>query len=112
MGELIQSFVTLSCDGPGCDKTVTFLQTQEEAQKAFQENVWLNSARTVLTIDQRKLTFCSDSCEAKSVATGVHNKQVLEVPKGNNAVELAAQAAARAKQGVDAIRKGAPITIS
>ena len=112
MGELVQSFVTLTCDGPECDKTVTFLQTQEAAQKAFQDNVWLNSARTILTIDQRKLTYCSDTCEAKGLALGIHNKQVLEVPKGSNAVELAAQAAARARQGGEALKKGAPITIS
>lgn len=112
MSTIITSFVTMSCDNPECGKTVTFPQTQEGEQQAFQDNVWLNSLRFVQTVDQRKLTYCSDECEAKGIANGVHNKKVIVAPQAPNAVQLAAEAAARAQQATQALKQGGPVTLS
>ena len=111
MGEITNTFVTVSCDGPDCGKTATFASDQESAKQAFNENAWMNSIRTIITIDQRKFVYCSDECEAKSVGIGVHNKKVLVEPTGPNAAALAAQAAARAQQATAALKSGGPVTL-
>ena len=112
MSTIVSSFVTMTCDNPECGKTVTFPQTQEGEQQAFQENVWLNSIRFIQTVDQRKITYCSDECEAKGIASGSHNKKVIVTPQGPNAAELAAQAAQRAQQATQALKSGGPVTLS
>lgn len=106
MSEIVTSYVTVSCDGSGCDKTITFLHTQESAKQAFADNVWLNATRTVKTMDGRTFIYCSDECEAKGVGTGAHNKQVIVQPQSPNAAELEAQAAARAAQATKALKTG------
>ena len=112
MSTVISSFVTLSCDGPECTKTTTFPQTEQGEQEAVQSNPWMNSVRFTQTPDQRKFTYCSDECEIKATATGVHNKKILVAPQGPNAVELAAQAALRAQQATQALKAGGPVTLS
>ncbi len=112
MGEITTQFVTISCDGPECGKTVTFSSDQESIKQVFQENAWMNSIRTIVTIDQRKFVYCSDECEAKSVGTGAHNKKVIVEATGPNASALAAQAAARASQATAALKAGSPVSLS
>lgn len=112
MSTVISSFVTINCDGLGCDKTVTFPQTEEGEKEAVQSSPWMNSLRFVQTPDSRKFTYCSDECEAKAAGAGVHNKKVLIAPQGPNTVDLAAQAAARAAQATQALKSGGPVTLS
>lgn len=111
MGETIISFVTVSCDGPGCDKTATFPNTEQDGKEAFQNNPWMHSIRTVQTVDGRKFVYCSDECIAKAVGTGILNKQTIVKPQAPNAVQLAAQAAARAQQATQALKSGGPVTL-
>lgn len=106
MSEVVSSYVTVSCDGPECDKTVTFLQTQEDAKKAFADNTWMNSIRSIQTVDGQKFVYCSDECEIKAAGQGVHNKKQIVVPQAPNAIDLAAQAAARAQQATQALKTG------
>lgn len=112
MSTVISSFVTVSCDGLECGKTITFPQTEQGEQEAFQSSPWMNSLRTIQTVDNRKFVYCSDECEAKAVGLGTHNKKVLVAPQGPNAVDLAAQAAARAAQATQALKAGGPVTLS
>ena len=112
LSEVISSFATVTCDNSECGKTVTFPQTQEGLQEAFQSNPWMNSIRNVMSIDQRKFIYCSDECEAKGLATGVHNKKVIITPTGPNAAQLAAEAALRAQQATQALKSGGPVTLS
>jgi hypothetical protein len=114
LSTIINSFITITCDGP-CLKTITFPQTQEGEQEALQANPWLNTLRFVQTSDNRKFSYCSDECEAKGLGTGQHNK--LEPKKivqagGQQAVEMAAQAAARSRQATEALRQGSPVELS
>lgn len=106
MGEIKSTFITLACDGQDCPHTITFEQSQETVKQVFQENVWMNSIRTVITIDQRQFMYCSDECEAKAIGIGTHNKKVIVEATGPNAASLAAQAAARAQQATAALKSG------
>ncbi len=60
---------TIKCDGPGCDKTVTF---DLKDVKAIQAIEWLKSVRVVQTGDNRAFAYCSDVCEVKGVTSGEH----------------------------------------
>ncbi len=102
------SFVTISCDGPECDKTATFAANDEANQQAQRDNPWLLSHRAVQTPDRRNLSYCSDECEAKAVATGAHNKLEKRIIPGANAqsVDLAAQAAEHARKATEALKQG------
>ena len=114
MSSLQTSFITVACDGPNCNKSVTFQATAEGKNKAEQENPWLvTTMRAVATVDQRQLNYCSDACEAESIATGNHNKlESKRILLGNaQQAELAAQAAAQAARAQAAIKSGQPITI-
>jgi hypothetical protein len=106
LSEVISNYVTITCDATGCDKTVTFLGTDDGGKKVVQENPWMNSLRTVQTISGRKFIYCSDECEAKGVGAGSHNQQVIVTPQAGNAVDLAAQAAERARQATEALKTG------
>jgi hypothetical protein len=112
MATVISSFVTLSCDGPDCEKTVTFPQTPEGENDARQSNPWINALRFVQTPDQRKFTYCSDECEIRSTGQGHHNPKTIVAAQGPNAVDLAAQAALRAQQATQALKAGGPVTLS
>ena len=106
MSEITTSFVTISCDAPECSNTVTFPQTEEGGKTAFAENAWMHSLRIVSPVDQRKFIYCSDTCEAKGLATGVHNKQVIVPAQAPNSVDLAARAAERARAATEALKSG------
>lgn len=112
MPEIVVSYNTVTCDGPTCDKSVTFIQTQEGVAAAFQDNPWMNSIRSIQAVDQRKFVYCSDECEIKGTATGAHNKKVIVTPTGPNDTALAAQAAERARQATEAIKAGGKVTLS
>jgi hypothetical protein len=112
LSEVKNSFITITCDGPACDKTVTFAETQEGFNEALQSNTWMNCIRVIGTPDQRKFVYCSDECEVKATATGVHNKKLLVTPQGPNAAQLAAEAALRAQQATQALKSGGPVTLS
>jgi hypothetical protein len=105
----IQStFVTISCDGPDCDKTVTFPATEQGQAEAFEDNPWLRTLRGVGTPDKRQLSYCSDECEAKGIGSGSHNKlERKRIVTGNQVdVNLAARAAEQARQATEQLRQG------
>lgn len=106
MSTVNTTFVTISCDSEGCANTATFPGNEEGEKQAFADNQWMNSLRFVNTVDQRKYVYCSDTCEAKALATGVHNKRVIVPAAGPNDAALAAQAAHRAAVATEALKSG------
>ena len=107
------SFVTISCDGPECNKTVTFPATEQGQAEALADNPWLNTQRALQTSDRRNFTYCSDVCEAKAIETGVHNKLEKRIVEANaTAMNLAARAAQQAQQATQALKQGAGVTIT
>lgn len=106
MSIVIQSFVTVTCDTIGCNKAATFPQTPEGEQEALQAIPWITTLRFVQTADQKKFVYCSDECEAKAAGLGLHNKTVLVAAQGPNSIELAAQAAERAKKATELLKQG------
>jgi hypothetical protein len=71
----------------------------------------MQSLRFVQTPDGRKFTYCSDECEIKATGNGTHNKPII-VPAGKQSdVNLAAQAAERARQATEAIKAGGKVTL-
>ena len=115
MSTVQSTFVTISCDGPGCGKTVTFPATEQGKTEAVEDYPWLLTLRGVGTPDQRTLNYCSDTCEANGLATGVHNKpdrkRVIQSGTPGD-VKLAAIAAEQAKQANKALHDGGPVTLS
>lgn len=114
MSTVQSAFITITCDGPGCPKTVTFPATEQGKVEAFQDYPWLSTLRGVGTPDQRQLSYCSDECEAKGLANGSHNKieRKRVIQSGNQAeVNLAAQAAQQAREANEALHKGGPVTL-
>lgn len=111
--EIQITYVTVSCDAEGCDKIVTFPNDSKEAgMKVVQDNPWMNSLRTVQTIDGRKFVYCSDTCTAVALGAGVFNKPLIEIPTTPNAAKLAAEAEARARQATQQLKTGGPVTLS
>jgi hypothetical protein len=109
------AFITITCDGPGCEKSVTFAATQQGQGEAINDNPWMNSLRSVLLPDERRFSYCSDECEVKSTSLGKHNKveRTLVTPSGNQAqIEMLAKAAAQAKLAEEAMKKGQGIQIT
>lgn len=99
---------TITCDGPGCDKTVRFEITDV---KAIQEIEWLKGLRVVHSGDNRQLAYCSDVCEVKGVTTGEHNlKEKPTAPTVVPATEGDVKAAAAQAQGeartIEALKTG------
>jgi hypothetical protein len=111
LGTIVTSFVTISCDTPSCDKTITFPQTEQGEKETIAANPWMNSIRFANTLDGRKFTYCSDECEAKAVGFGQHNKKVIVPPTGANTVDLAAQAQEAARKATEELKKG-PVTLA
>lgn len=109
---------TVSCEGPDCPKTVTFLATDEQVELAKPENSWvLKTARTVVNLvpapgQQKPIPrlYCSDECEVKAAATGVHNvpepKRIVTEPASAQAVAAAAAAAQRAQAATEVLKSG------
>lgn len=114
MSTIQSTFITVSCDGPGCDKSVTFPATEQGQAEANQTSPWLNSLRIVQTQDKRQLNYCSDECEANAVGAGTHNKIEKRLISSANQqhVDLAAKAAEQARQATQALRQGTPVTLS
>lgn len=100
------TFITISCDAPGCEKTATFAATDQDVRQAEVDHPWLTSIRNIGTVDKRQFTYCSDECEIKSVAAGAHNKQTIVSATNQAQVDLAARAAAQARQATDALKTG------
>ena len=100
------NYVTFTCNGPDCDKTVTFEANQEAANAAKEQNPWMNSHRRVITPDGRELSYCSDDCEIKNAGLGAHNKKQIITGATPTTVNLAAQAAERARQANQALHTG------
>jgi hypothetical protein len=117
-------YTTIACEGPECVKAVTFLAAEEQQELSKPENSWvLKTARVVTNLapppGQQKpqpRLFCSDVCEAKSVATGAHNvpepKRIIGNVASAAQVQQAADAAAKAAQATEALKAGSPVTLS
>lgn len=111
-------YATVTCDGPECQKTVTYLASDEQAELAKPENAWvLKTARIVQNLipapGQQKpqaRMFCSDECEIKSAATGAHNvpepKRIIAGAASAEHVAAAAAAAKMAQQATEQIKAG------
>lgn len=116
MSILDAQFRTVTCNGTGCDKTVTF--NQKDSQNVVNDNPWLQSVRVIQTADGRNLCYCSDVCEVNNVSSGAHNppqaKKIIEMPTaGSDAVvRAAALAAAQAEEATRALKAGTPVTLS
>jgi len=112
MTTVITPFVTIKCDGPNCNKEVTFEQTQEAQAEAQKEATWLTTMRFVSTLDNRKLGYCSDTCEIEAAGIGTHNvKAARRIITGDDQkVQEAAIAAANAAKAQTALRAGLPVS--
>lgn len=118
MGINAVSYETITCNGPECPRTVTYETSQAGAVFAQEENAWVKTARLVQPLLQNpqnpnKLVFlyCSDECEVKGTALGVHNlpepKRIIAGPQVNaEQVAAAAAAAKRAEEATAALKSG------
>jgi hypothetical protein len=112
---------TIKCDAPGCDKELTFAQSQ--TPEFVKNNPWLRSVRIVQgiftenpQIPNKVFVYCSDTCEVNGTGTGKHNpieKKLVEMPTGEAlaAVRAAAQAAEATRVGDQALREGKGINV-
>ncbi len=108
MSTIQTAFITVTCDGPGCDKNATFEASPAGEHDAIQANTWLKNVRHVAPTGavingqqvNRKYTYCSDVCEAKAIETGAHNQleQKRIVPATQQQAAQVAAAAAQAAQ--------------
>jgi hypothetical protein len=64
------TFRTITCDAPGCDKTVTFEMNSDETD-IVEQHPWLHTARLVQAAG-RNFVYCSDSCEVAAISDGAH----------------------------------------
>jgi hypothetical protein len=116
MGVVQTVLNTITCNGPGCDKVITYAQAKEKETFELPENVWLMGLRTIQTLDQRKFSYCSDTCELKGVESGQHNKPEPKKIISNVAtpaqIQQAADAAKAAEAATIAIKAGQPVTLS
>lgn len=118
-------YSTVTCEGPKCGKTVTYLAAEEQQELAKPENAWvLKTARVVTNLaaapgQQKPIPhlYCSDVCEIETAALGVHNvpepKRIVSEPATASQVAQAAAAAHRAKLATEALKAGTggPVTI-
>ena len=118
------NYVTFSCNGPGCAKTMTFEATPQGQALALTnpDNAWLRTSRRVLSLlplpgQQQPLEFlyCSDICEVQAVGTGAHNlpepKRIVEAASNPASVALAAEAAKRVSEATTALKAGSGVTL-
>lgn len=97
---------TIKCDGPECNKVVSYPTDQQAATFQNPANVWLKSLRMVQTLDQRKFSYCSDVCEIMAAKSGQHNppqpKAIIEnaTAADVNAAAAAADAAAESDKNL------------
>lgn len=123
MGQVNTVYITLTCEGPGCDKTITYLATKEQEELAKAENSWvLKTARRVLNLipapGQQKPAehlFCGDVCTIKAAESGVLNvpepKRIIEGAASAQAVAQAAAAAKAAEEATRQMKAGQPVTL-
>jgi hypothetical protein len=122
MGIVNANFVTLTCNGPECNKTVTFEAQQQQQVFAKEENAWVRSARVISRLlpepgQQQPVSFlfCSDECDIKHAATGARNlpepKRIIEGVANSAQVQAAAEAAKRAEQATADLKAGKPATV-
>lgn len=111
MATVQTTVISITCDGTGCDKNITFLATQEAQQTALRENPWLENLRTIQSASGQKYTYCSDTCEADGIAKQKHSKPSI-IQAGNTAqVAAAAKAQELAKQATQAAKQGSGIEL-
>jgi hypothetical protein len=106
------SYKTISCNGPNCDKTVTFEAGKE--QEVANETLWFKTIRLVQTAQGRNLCYCSDQCELENIAAGAHNpeeRKKIALPEGANAIDVAARQAQEAEKATKALKSGAGVTL-
>ncbi len=100
---------TIKCDGPECNKNITFKRAEEKQTFDSPANIWLKSIRLIQTIDQRNFVYCSDVCEIMGTKGGQHNmpepKQIIEAANPA-AVKAAAAAADAVKASDENLKKG------
>ena len=117
MSTVIVQYVTLTCDSPECQNTVTFEQTEQAQKEAVNDNPWMNGLRFVNLPNGVKLGYCSDKCEAEGIKIGAHNVPVpteqQKIQVGNAAqIALAAKAAEQARKATEAIKAGQKVQLS
>jgi hypothetical protein len=117
-------YTTISCEGPNCKKTVTFLAANEQEELSKPENSWVSkTARSVVNLvpppgQQKPIPhlYCSDVCEIEATGTGVHNvpepKRIIGNVASAAQVQQAADAAEKARQATEALKTGQPVTLS
>jgi hypothetical protein len=97
----ISNVRTLKCDGPECNKSLSFDITQQKETFDNPANAWLKAIRVVQTIDQREFVYCNDVCEIMGAKSGQHNlPQAKAIIDSANTAQIQAAAAA-----ADAARK-------
>jgi len=107
----LTSFATIKCDGPGCPNTVTFEQTQDGEREALLNNPWLENLRSVATSDGKgKFGYCSDTCEAKALGEGKHNKSRI-ITGSDAAAAQAAREQLLARQATSSLKQGTGVTL-
>jgi len=110
MSILDSTYRTVSCNGPGCDKTATFEQRQDNqgAVAATETHPWLKTVR-IVSASGHNFVYCSDACELANVGLGAHNpeerKQIV-VPQGANTIAHAAAAAKAAEEATVKLKSG------
>jgi hypothetical protein len=107
-------FVTISCDGPSCDKTVTFEEAKQ--QETIEANPWIKTLRLIQrTSDGRNFSYHSDECELAAVAEGRHNpepeKKIISTPVNSNLIAQAAEAARLKEEATRKLKDGQPVTL-
>lgn len=107
MSILDQQFRTITCNGPGCEKTITY--SMADAKTTVEANPWLKSVRLVSVEGKQPFVYCSDSCEVGGVTTGQHNPVEAKptiVPGNTASIQQAAAAAAAAAQATRELKQG------
>lgn len=116
MSVIDTQFRTITCNGPKCDKTVTYDVKQANETIADEKNAWLHAVRFTSTSDGRNFAYCSDTCELEGIGTGIHNKpetkKIVDAPATPAAVAAAAAAAKQAEDATKALKAGGKVTIS
>ena len=104
---LDQQFRTISCNGAGCEKTITY--PMNEAKEAVEQNPWLKTVRLVQVEGKPPFVYCSDSCEVSGVTTGQHNPAEIRptIVQGSSAsIKAAAMAAESAQRATRELKAG------
>lgn len=115
-------YTTLICNGPDCEKSLTFDISQQQKILLDPENAWLKAARVVSRLlaepgqqELKRFLYCSDVCEIKGAGTAIHNlpepKKIIEATASAEQIRAAAEAAKAAEAATAAIKAGQPATV-